>query len=267
MCGICGYVGVKQPAAPILRDMLVTMEEYKLGYESAGIATVHKGKIKCLKDVGSVQKVFRAGGAWSESLLGSVGIGHVRYPSPKAPIGKSKFAHPFQSCDGKITFVHNGTIYNHGKIMHELRGHVFSSWDKTGNSLNDSEVIVHLLEKEVESAKGNLIEAAKNTYQQLSGNSKNQFLFAFIHTDEPARIYLVSGKDFENKRKVAVAFKKRFGSMFASYRDKGIGNREPIKFEALRSFVNPKLDTVEVLDYDTLAVLTSESYRLIPLTG
>jgi hypothetical protein len=166
-----------------------------------------------------------------------------------------------------MVLVHNGTIYNYKEIMRELQGHVFSSWDKTRNSLNDSEVIVHLLEEEIEKTGGNVIEAVGKTCRQLSRNSRNQFLFAFIHLSEPDRIYVVSGKDFESKRKVAVAFKEGLGSLFASYRDKGIGNRKPIRFEALRSFINPKLDKVEVLDYDTLAVLTNKSYQLFPLIG
>jgi len=242
------------------------MEKYRLGYESAGIATAHKGKIAYIKNVGSVETVFSINSAWLKSLLGSVGIGHVRYPSPKAPVGKSMFAHPFQSCDGKTILVHNGTIYDYKEIMHELPGHSFSSWDTKSNSLNDSEVIVHLLEDEIRKTEGKVTEAVRNTYQRLSRNSRNQFLFAFIHLSEPDKIYVVSGKDDKSKRKVAVAFKDGFGAMFASYRDEGIGNREPIRFEALKSFVNPKLDKVEVLDYDTLAVLTSKSYELIPLT-
>jgi glucosamine 6-phosphate synthetase-like amidotransferase/phosphosugar isomerase protein len=265
MCGICGYAGVRQAAAPILREMLVIMEKYRLGYESAGIATVHKKKMICIKNVGSVERVFPQNGVWSKSLFGSLGIGHVRYPSPKAPIGKSMFAHPFQSCDGKTILVHNGMISDYKEIMHELKGHSFSSWDKTSNSLNDSEVIVHLLAEEIRRTEGNTTNAVRKTCQRLSKNPKNQFLFAFIHVNEPSKIYVVSGKDSQSKRKVAVAHKDGFGSMFASYRDKGIGNQEPIKFEALKSFVNPKLDKVEVLDYDTLAVLTSESYQLIAL--
>lgn len=267
MCGICGYAGVRQSAAPILREMLVTMEKYRLGYESAGMSTVQKDKIVFIKNIGSVGRVFPLDGVWSKSLLGSVGIGHVRYPSPKTPIGKSMFAHPFQSCDGKIILVHNGTIYNHKEIKRELRGHVLSSWDTTSNSMNDSEVIVHLLEEEIKKTEGKVTEAIRKTCQKLSRNPRNQFLFAFIYINEPDRIYVVSGRDFEGKRKVAVAFKDGFGSLFASYRDKGIGNREPIKFEALRSFVNPKLDRIEVLDYDMLAVLTNKSYQLVPLIG
>jgi len=246
---------------------MATMEKYRLGYESAGIATVHNGKIMCLKNVGSVEKVFPSAGVWSESLLGSIGLGHVRYPSPKAPTGKSIFAHPFESCDGKIVLVHNGTIYDYKEIMRELKRHNFSSLDKASNSLNDSEVIVHLLEEEIGKNEGNMVEAVRKTYQRLSEDPKNQFLFAFIHLNEPAKIYVVSGKDYESTRKVAVAFKDGFGSLFASYRDQGIGNREPIKFEALKSFVNPRVDKVKVLDYNTLAVLTKESYQLIPLRG
>jgi glucosamine 6-phosphate synthetase-like amidotransferase/phosphosugar isomerase protein len=247
--------------------MLATMEKYKLGYESAGMATVDMGKIACIKDVGSVESVFPAGGIWSRSLLGSVGIGHVRDPSLEAPTGNSMFAHPFQSCDGRIILIHNGTIQDYREIKHELHGHDFSSLDATGNELNDSEVIVHLLEEKVKKAEGKIIEAIKRTCQRLSRNPRNQFLFAFIHVNEPEKIYVVSGKDFQNKRKVAVAHKDGFGSVFASYRDQGVGNREPIKFEALRGFVNPEVDNAQVLDYDTLAVLTNKSYQLIPLIG
>jgi len=267
MCGICGYAGIRQPASPILREMMAAMEKYRLGYESAGIATVHKKEIMCLKNVGQVEKVFPIGSAWSRSLLGSVGLGHVRYPSPKAPTGKSIFAHPFESCDGKIVLVHNGTIYDYAEIMSGLKSHDFSSLDKASNRLNDSEVIVHLLEEEIGKNEENMVEAVRKAYQRLSENPKNQFLFAFIHLNEPAKIYVVSGKDYESTRKVAVAFKDGFGSLFASYRDKGIGNRESIKFEALKGFVNPKLDKVEVLDYDTLALLTNKSYDHIPLRG
>jgi glucosamine 6-phosphate synthetase-like amidotransferase/phosphosugar isomerase protein len=247
--------------------MLVTLEKYRLGYESVGMATVHKKRIMCLKNVGSVDQVFPSTGAWSESLLGSIGLGHVRDPSLDAPIGKSMFAHPFLSCDSKIVLVHNGTIYNYREIMGKLKRHDFSSLDKASNRLNDSEVIVHLLEEEIKKTEENITDAVRKTCQALAENPKNQFLFAFIHISEPDKIYVVSGKDYENKRKVAVSFKKGFGSLFASYRDKGIGNRDPIKSEALRSFVNPELDKIEVLDYDMLAVLTKESYQLIPLTG
>ncbi len=265
MCGICGYVSTGQPVAPVLREMLSIMEKYRLGYESAGMATVHKGKIVYMKDVGSVDKVFPGGGDWSKILLGSVGIGHVRYPSPQAPTGKSMFAHPFLSCDGKTILVHNGTIHNWEEILCELKGHEFSSWDKKNSKLNDSEVMVHLLEEEVDKAKGNIMEAVKKTCKRLSENPKNQFLFAFIHLNEPSKVYVVSGKDFESKRKVAVAQKDGFGSVFASYRDKGIKKHEPIKFEALKPYIDFEGDKFEILDYDSVAILAKTGYQCFKL--
>lgn len=266
MCGICGYVSTGQPAAQVLREMLSIMEKHRLGYESAGIATVQTGKIAFMKNLGSINKVFPANGNWSRILLGSVGIGHVRYPSEIAPTGNSIFAHPFLSCDGKIVLVHNGTIFNYQDIFDELEGHEFSSLDRKINKLNDSEVIVHLLEEGMENAKGDVVEAVRKTCKRLSKNSKNQFLFAFIHLDEPSKVFVVSGKDYENKRKVAVAYRKGFGSIFASYRDRGIDGREPIKFEALKPYVNFEKGKCEILNYDNLAILTKNGYRSLKIT-
>jgi len=265
MCGICGYASNGQPVAPALREMLGVMEKHRLGFESAGIATVHRGKILYRKDVGSVYNVFPVNGSWSKLLLGSVGIGHVRYPSPKAPTGKGMFAHPFLSCNGKTILVHNGTIYNYDEIFCELHGHQFSSLDKSSNRLNDSEVIVHLLEQEIDKAKGDIIEGIKKTCRRLAENPKNQFLFAFIHLNEQSKVYVVSGKDYEDKRKVAVAYKQGFGSVFASYRDKGINKHEPVKFEALKPHINFESDQFEILNYGTAAILTKTDYHCFKL--
>jgi len=262
MCGICGFVSEgRRAVAPVLREMLVILERHRLGFESCGMATVQNGKIVYMKNVGSVGVVFPNGGAWSKILLGSVGVGHTRYPSKNAPTGKSIFAHPFLSCDSKIVLVHNGTIYNYKEIWCELQGHEFSSFDKEINNLNDSEVIVHLLEEEIEKADGNVIEAVRKTCKRLSENSKNQFLFAFIHLKEPSKVFVVSGRDYENKRKVVVACRDGFGSVFASYREKGIDGREPIKFEALKPYVDFEKDKFEILDYYALAILTKEGYQ------
>jgi len=262
MCGICGCVSPgRLAAAPVLREMLVVMERHRLGYESCGMATAQNGRIVQLKNVGSVDAVFPNDGDWSKILLGSVGIGHVRYPSPTAPTGKSMFAHPFLSCDGRIVLVHNGTIHDYRDILCELRDHEFSSLDEEINALNDSEVIVHLLEEEMGKAKGNVTEAVKKTCGRLSENPKNQFLFAFIHLNETSKVYAVSGRDYEDKRKVVVAWRDGFGSVFASYRDKGIDGREPIKLEALKPYINFENDEFEILDYDTIAILTKDSYQ------
>jgi glutamine phosphoribosylpyrophosphate amidotransferase len=267
MCGICGFVSAGHRAvAPVLHGMLLIMEKYRLGFESCGMATVHSGKIVHRKNVGFVDAVFPVGGDWSKVLLGSVGIGHVRYPSPTAPTGKGMFAHPFLSCDGKVVLVHNGTIHDYKEILCELQGHEFSSFDDKIDNLNDSEVIVHLLEEETNKTEGNVLEAVRKTCTRLSENPQNQFLFAFIYLNELSKVYVVSGRDYENKRKVVVACREGFGSVFASYREKGIDGREPIKFEALKPYIDFENDKFEILDYDRVAVLGKNGYRCSKLS-
>jgi len=266
VCGICGYVGVGQ-AAPVLREMLLIMERHRLGFESAGIATLYDGKILLRKDSGSVDMVFPLGGDWSSFLVGGVGVGHVRYPSPimSGLVGEDRFAHPFLSCDGRIVLVHNGTVNDYREIWGELSSHEFSSFDRRRGIINDSEVIVHLLEEDILGSRGDVTEAVRRTCERLVRNPLNQLLFAFVYVGEPLKVYVVSGREFEGKRKVVVAHRKSFDSVFASYRDYGIDGREPLVYEAIKPFVNVEGDDVEVLPYDTLAVLTSDGYSVSSL--
>jgi glucosamine--fructose-6-phosphate aminotransferase (isomerizing) len=105
MCGIFGYVGKKQ-AAPILLKGLKKLE-YR-GYDSAGMATIHKNKIEVLKDVGKVDEINSK--VNFENLKGNVGIAHTRW----ATHGKvtKENAHPHVSNNGEIAVVHNGIIEN-----------------------------------------------------------------------------------------------------------------------------------------------------------
>jgi len=263
LCGICGYVGNGQ-AAPVLREMLRVMERHRLGFESAGIATVCDGKIVLRKGCGSVEEVFPLSGDWSGFLRGGVGVGHVRYPSQimSSLVGEDRFAHPFLSCDGGIALVHNGAVNDYREIWGELGGHVFSSFDERLGMVNDSEVIVHLLEDDVVESRGDVVEAVRETYKRLVRNPLNQLLFAFVCVAEPSKVYVVSGREWEGKRKVLVAYRKGFGSVFASYRDVGIDGCEPLGFGAVKPFVVVERDDVEVLPYDTLAVLSEDGYEV-----
>jgi len=247
--------------------MLLAMERHRLGFESAGIATVHDDRVLLRKGSGCVDKVFPLGGGWSRFLLGSVGVGHTRYPSPimRRLVGESRFAHPFLSCDGKIVLVHNGTINDYREIRRELGDHAFSSFDEKLGTINDSEVIVHLLEEYLSESRGDVTEAVHETCRRLSRNPQNQFLFAFVCVAEPSRIYVVSGREFEGKRKVVVGHRVGFGSVFASYRDSGIDGREPLRLGAIKPFVSIERDDVRILPYDTLAVLTLDGYTVSAL--
>ncbi len=262
MCGICGYVGNRR-AAPILSEMLEIMERHRLGFESAGIATIQDNEIALAKKIGAVREVFPAGGSWAQILRGQIGIGHTRYPAKIAPVGKSKFVHPFYSCDRKIALIHNGVIYNYEEIWRELPHHEFSSFDEELNKINDSEVIVHLLEEEIAKSSRDIAGAVSKTCERLSRDPRNSYLFAFLFLSQAAKIYAVSGRG--DRRKIVVANKRGFGSIFASYRDYGIEGREALGFEAIKPYINLDQDKFEVLPFDTLAILTKDDYDCISI--
>ncbi|KKN16510.1 hypothetical protein LCGC14_0975210 [marine sediment metagenome] len=131
MCGIVGSVGIRQ-AAPIVLEGLKHLE-YR-GYDSAGVATLNRGRIHRHRVVGTVSD-----NDWP-TLPGAIGIGHTRWATHGAVTVEN--AHPILDCTGKIAVVHNGTIFNFRGLKQELvgRGHEFTSE-------TDTEVIAHLLEE------------------------------------------------------------------------------------------------------------------------
>ncbi len=99
MCNIAGYVGNKQ-AAPILIEMLKREECFDGGF-SAGVATIHEGKIHYRKVVGTVEDLINSTDVLS--LPGTIGIAHTR------PGGdRIEHAHPFIAPDEKLAMVSNG---------------------------------------------------------------------------------------------------------------------------------------------------------------
>ncbi|HWD67015.1 MAG TPA: glutamine--fructose-6-phosphate transaminase (isomerizing), partial [Caulobacteraceae bacterium] len=155
MCGIIGIVGV-EPVTPRLVESLKRLE-YR-GYDSAGVAGVTapqkverrraKGKIR------ELEKVLAA-----EPLEASVGIGHTRWATHGAPSVAN--AHPQTA--GRVTLVHNGIIENFAPLKAELEAE-----GRTFESQTDSEVVAHLIDRELARGSGPL-EAFKATLDRLSG--------------------------------------------------------------------------------------------------
>ena len=102
MCNIAAYAGNRQ-AAPILLEMLRRQQDYDGGM-SAGIATVHEGKLYWRKVVGSVETLMQETDALS--LPGTIGIAH---PRPAGTEQTYHYAHPPISMDGETAVVLNGT--------------------------------------------------------------------------------------------------------------------------------------------------------------
>ena len=135
MCGIVGYVG-PQTAAPILVEGLRKLE-YR-GYDSAGIAVHHEGRIEVVRALGKLRALSEA--LEGRAIPGSVGIGHTRWATHGRPSEHN--AHPHLA--GGVAVVHNGIIENHVELRQELEaaGVRFSSD-------TDTEIVAHLVDREL----------------------------------------------------------------------------------------------------------------------
>ncbi len=160
MCGIIGFVGKNEEAAPILLDGLERME-YR-GYDSAGIAVrseelglqvrKSKGRLKALRELCH-------DGA---DLHGNLGIGHTRWATHGEPNDIN--AHPHVSANGKVALVHNGIIENYQEIKENLlrQGVKFTSE-------TDSEVVAQLLEFHYQEC-GSMLEAVGRVLRRVEGS-------------------------------------------------------------------------------------------------
>jgi len=155
MCGIVGYIG-KEEAFNILIDALKKLE-YR-GYDSAGIAIQHKGKIIVGRKKGKVDDLRKIAGA--ENFKGTMGIAHTRWATHGTPSEKN--AHPHRV--GDVVVVHNGIIENYLELKEKLRqdGHEFVSD-------TDTEVIPHLIVDYLKKG-NNFMESVRSTLKQLDGS-------------------------------------------------------------------------------------------------
>ncbi len=131
MCGIVGLLG-RQTAAPLLVEGLRRLE-YR-GYDSAGIATLERGRLDRRRAEGKIANLEAVLAA--RPLIGTVGIGHTRWATHGQP--NETNAHP-HIADG-IAVVHNGIIENFQELRDRLEaeGHLFETE-------TDTEVVPHLI--------------------------------------------------------------------------------------------------------------------------
>src|SRR4030066_2166526 len=136
MCGIVGYIGARETAR-VLIDGLKRLE-YR-GYDSAGIAVFHRGRIEIRRNEGKLKKL--EGLMKGEGFDGKIGIGHTRWATHGRPSDEN--AHPHKA--GRVAVVHNGIIENYLPLKEvlESKGHVFTSE-------TDTEIVAHLIDESIE---------------------------------------------------------------------------------------------------------------------
>ena len=172
MCGIVG-AAAQRDVPEILLEGLQRLE-YR-GYDSAGLAVVDAGsgnlaRHRTLGKVGELVSTYQA-----DPFHGVVGIAHTRWATHGEPSEAN--AHPHMS-GNDLCLVHNGIIENHHSLREELAkaGYTFESQ-------TDSEVIVHLLDREMKKGAA-LVDALKTSIGFLEG----AYAICVVASAEPNKI-------------------------------------------------------------------------------
>jgi glucosamine--fructose-6-phosphate aminotransferase (isomerizing) len=156
MCGIVGYTGPHE-AGPILLSGLRRLE-YR-GYDSAGLATLD-GRMHVRKRAGRVQALEDS--VQADPAPGRCGISHTRWATHGPPTDAN--AHPHVGGNGEVAVVHNGVIENHAALRVELEAEGFEFRSQT-----DTEVIAHLIAREMRLGDGDLYAAVNRVLPRLEG--------------------------------------------------------------------------------------------------
>jgi len=166
MCGIVGIAGKTEVATRLFEGL--KRLEYR-GYDSAGICTIVDGQFSRRRAEGKLENLQRR--LEGDPLGGDVGIAHTRWATHGAPTEGN--AHPH--IVGAVALVHNGIIENFKPLREELIAE-----GRTFESETDTEVVGHLVAREVEAGKSPQ-DAVATVLPRLQG----AFAIAFLFRDDP----------------------------------------------------------------------------------
>ncbi len=175
MCGIVGYIGKKNTKEILLSGLKEL--EYR-GYDSAGIAVLQNGEFSNFKAIGKLINLEKKTSSFTTNNF-AIGIGHTRWATHGKPTELN--AHPHVGESSYV--VHNGIIENYVELKKELLNDGVTFLSQT-----DTEVIVHLFEKNLKNSKDEF-EAFSKTIAILDGayaillvtKSKNNTIFFAKH--------------------------------------------------------------------------------------
>ncbi|MAZ44007.1 MAG: amidophosphoribosyltransferase [Legionellales bacterium] len=144
MCGVVGLFS-SEPVNQAIFDALTVLQHR--GQDAAGIMTQEDdGTLTLCKGNGLVREVFKTDDM--KRLTGTVGIGHVRYPT--AGTDSQAEAQPmYVNSPYGISLVHNGNLIN----AEQVREALFKTDRRHLNTNSDSEVILNVLAHELQKVK------------------------------------------------------------------------------------------------------------------
>ncbi len=144
MCGLLAILG-KDPVNQALYDGLTVIQHR--GQDSAGILTSDGSRVYLRKDNGLVRDVFHT--RHMVQLQGTMGVGHVRYPT--AGSDSRAESQPFYvNSPFGIALGHNGNLTNADALREEL----FQQDLRQLNTSSDSEILLNIFAHELRKAVG-----------------------------------------------------------------------------------------------------------------
>lgn len=153
MCTVCGHYVLQDAIKTTdIFDMMKKMEHR--GPDMHGVYL--DGSVSRRRKLDDLRTVLKQ--------KSRIALGHSRL----GIIGGQDMVQPYTSCDGKLTLIKNGEIYNYEELKSLLLyRHKFET-------TSDSEIVIHLLE---ESYRGNLLESVRRVTGILDG------MYCFAVTD------------------------------------------------------------------------------------
>jgi glucosamine--fructose-6-phosphate aminotransferase (isomerizing) len=165
MCGIVGILGT----GPVAGSIVTALKrlEYR-GYDSAGVATLHNGRLERRRAEGKLKNLETKLAA--APLGGAIGIGHTRWATHGKP--NENNAHPHAS--PRLAVVHNGIIENFRALRQELaaKGYAFATE-------TDSEIAAFVVEDEL--AKG---KSPQDAVHAALGRLRGAFALVYLFEGE-----------------------------------------------------------------------------------
>ncbi|WP_320675857.1 amidophosphoribosyltransferase [Prochlorococcus sp. MIT 1300] len=170
MCGIVGIVSSELVNQQIYDSLLLLQHR---GQDSTGIATMDGSVFHMHKNKGHVREAYRTRDM--RSLLGNLGLGHVRYAT-KGAADREEEAQPFYvNAPYGIILVHNGNLTNTREIEKEL----FNVDCRHTNTTSDTEMLLNVLATELqgqasgqkrELSPDNVFSAISSVHKRVEGS-------------------------------------------------------------------------------------------------
>ncbi|SJM64226.1 amidophosphoribosyltransferase [Gulosibacter sp. 10] len=140
MCGIVGHVSTSLVNQQIYDSLLLLQHR---GQDSTGIATAEGSTFHTVKARGQVREAYRTRDM--RTLLGNMGIGHVRYATSGSD-GEDEVQPFYVNAPYGLLLVHNGNLTNTRQLTDEL----FRIDRRHLNSSSDTELLLNVLANELQ---------------------------------------------------------------------------------------------------------------------